>query len=200
MGYLFFKTLFRIFYTLLFRYSFSGHENIPAEGGVIIAANHLSLLDPPLVGICMKRRATYMAKRGLFSLPLIGRFVTAFSFPVDRENPRPSTIKEAVRRLKKGEVIVMFPEGTRGGVGDSSAGKRGVASIASMAGARVVPALIEGTDRALPQGARFVRLRKVRVTFGRPLSCGEHESAKECQDRIATDIMKEIHLLKGSNT
>lgn len=199
MGYLFFKTLFRIFYSLFFRYSCSGHENVPREGGVIIAANHLSLLDPPLVGICLKRRATYMAKRSLFSLPAIGRFVTAFSFPVDRENPRPSTIKEAIRRLKRGEVIVMFPEGTRGG-GDSSGGKRGVASIASMAGARVVPALIEGTDRALPQGARFIRLHRVRVTFGRPLSCGENEPVKECQDRIATEIMKEIHSLKGSNT
>jgi len=200
MAYFFFKTFFRIFYSLFFRYSFSGHEHVPKKGGVIIAANHMSHLDPPLIGICLRRRATYMAKRSLFSIPLIGKFVNAFSFPVDRENPRPSTLKEAVRRIRNGELIVMFPEGTRGGTGDTSSAKRGVSTIASMSNAVVVPALIQGTEKALPPGAHFIRPRKVTVTFGPPLTKNPGESTKEFQERISIGIMNEIHSLKGSNT
>lgn len=187
-----------ITYKVFFRYEVSGHENVPGEGGALITANHLSYLDPPLVGIALKRRATFMAQSGLFKIPLIGIFVNSFSFPVDREQPKPSTIKEAVQRLKNGELIIMFPEGTRSPGGESSSGKRGAVAIASMGKAPIIPALIEGTERALPRGARFVRPVKLKVTFGRPITKKEGESDREFQQRITQDLLNIINNLSNS--
>ncbi|GBD99236.1 1-acyl-sn-glycerol-3-phosphate acyltransferase [bacterium BMS3Abin07] len=194
--YPFFKFILLVLYKLFLRFEVSGKGNIPEKGGVIIASNHLSYLDPPLVGISIKRRATYMAKSGLFGIPLIGKFVESFSFPVDRKNPKPSTIKDAVRRLKNGELIVMFPEGTRSPAGDSTSGKRGVAIIAAMSKAVIIPAHIEGTERALPVGAKFIRPAKVRITFGKALAIKPGESEKEFQVRITRDLLSIIKNLK----
>src|SRR5512139_2385233 len=87
-----------------------GRENIPREGGVIIAANHISYIDPPLLGAVLPRRATFLARKGLFEIPVLSWGMRQTAIPVDREKTQPSTIKESVRRLKKGEVIVLFPE------------------------------------------------------------------------------------------
>ncbi len=191
-----FRVILMVFYKLLFRFEVRGAENIPREGGVIIAANHLSHLDPPLIGLSIRRRATFMAKRSLFHNPLIGWFVKTFSIPIDRGTPRPSTIKEAVSRLKAGEVVVMFPEGMRRRDGEITGGKRGVGMIAVLSRAKVVPALIEGTEKALPRGARFIRPAKVRVTFGSPMECRAPETGKGFQQRIAEEIMQRIWELK----
>ena len=85
-----------------------GTENVPEKGGVIIASNHISYLDPPLVGAVLPRIATFLARKGLFEVPVLGRMIRRSAFPVDRDNPKPSSIKEAVKRLKKGEAIVLF--------------------------------------------------------------------------------------------
>jgi 1-acyl-sn-glycerol-3-phosphate acyltransferase len=194
--YYFFKVIFTIFYKILFRNEVKGKHNIPEAGGVIIAANHLSYLDPPLIGISMKRQAYYMAKESLFKNPLIGWFVRSFSIPVDRESPKPSTIKEAVKLLKDGKVLVLFPEGGRSKDGDIGGGKRGVAMIAAMSKAPVVPTLIEGTDRALPKGARFLSPAKVRITFGKPMKIKSDESTRDYQNRLTEEIMERIRQLK----
>ncbi len=118
-GYIFFSSLFFVIFKLFFRFEVIGRENIPEKGGVIVAANHVSYLDPLVLGSAVrKRQARFMARSGLFKIPLVGSFVSAFSFPVDRDKPSPSTIKHAVRLLKKGEVIVIFPEGGRSQNGD----------------------------------------------------------------------------------
>ena len=143
-----------------------------------------------------KRQSTFMAKRGLFKIPLIGAFVKTFSFPVDRDTPQPSTIKEAVRRLKKGELIVMFPEGGRSRDGSLLDAKRGTGLIAALSGAKVIPAYLDGTDTVLPAGAKFVSLSKIRIIFGDPIETKDRESGKDFQERIGNDIMKEIRNLK----
>lgn len=195
--YLFFKVLFRIVFRSLFCLEVRGAENVPKEGGVIVAANHSSYLDPPVIGVALKRQATYMAREGLFKIPLLRTFVAAFSFPVKRGRPRPSTIKEAVHRLKRGELIVMFPEGGRSENGNFLDPKRGIGLIATMSGVPVVPALIRGTERAFPVGARFIRPAKIRVVFGKPLIIQKgkkdgSEVEKDFQERVAQDIMKAI--------
>ncbi|NOY39307.1 MAG: 1-acyl-sn-glycerol-3-phosphate acyltransferase [Nitrospirae bacterium] len=184
----------------MFCFEVRGAENIPAEGGVIIAANHLSHLDPPLIGVSIKRRAVFMAKSSLFHVPVIGWFVRRLSIPVDRDTARPSTIKEAVRQLKEGRVLVMFPEGTRNRDGDVGGGKRGVAMVAALSHAKVVPALIEGTERALPAGGGFLRPTRVRVTFGRPIEYSGAETSKGFQQRITGEIMDKIRELKQEPT
>ncbi|MEE9523927.1 MAG: lysophospholipid acyltransferase family protein [Thermodesulfovibrionales bacterium] len=196
--YYFFRMMLKIFYKMYFRFEVCGHHNIPDEGGVLIAANHLSYLDPPLVGISIKRKASFIAHSGLFNIPLIGKFIESFSIPIDRDNPKPSTIKEAVSRLKNGELVVMFPEGTRSPSGEDVSGKRGAASIAGMSRATIIPTLIEGTGKALPIDTKFIKPFKVRITFGKPLTRNPGESEKEFQQSIEDDLMDTIKNLRES--
>jgi 1-acyl-sn-glycerol-3-phosphate acyltransferase len=197
--YWFFRHTFFIFFKVFNRLRVTGHENVPATGGVIVASNHASYLDPLVVGAALKRRATYMAKEGLFRIPAIGEFVRSFSFPVRRDRPQPSTIKEAVRRLRNGELIVMFPEGGRSADGSVLDAKRGVAVIAALSRTPVVPALVSGTDASLPVGAKFLCPAKITVTFGKPLEVGSGETDKAYQDRISRDLMENIRKLKSES-
>ena len=190
-----FRAIFHIFFKILNRIEVIGYENVPKGGGVIVAANHVSYLDPPLVGVALKWRATYMAKEGLFKIPLLGAFVRSFSFPVRRGRPQPSTMKEAVRRLSKGELVVMFPEGGRSSDGNILDAKRGVAVIAAMSKSPIIPTLITGSERSLPVGAKFIKPVKIRVIFGKPIEIHKLETDKQFQDRICKDIMDTIKKL-----
>jgi len=174
-----------------------GSENIPKRGGIIVAANHLSYIDPPVIGAALRRRPSFIAKEGLFGVPFLGKFIRYFSLPVDRDKPRPSTIKETVSRLKNGEAVVVFPEGSRSVDGSMLDAKRGVGMIAAMSMSPVVPTLIEGTDRALPAGAKFLRPAKIRVIFGTPLEIEKKETGKHFQERISREIMEAIRNLKS---
>ncbi len=173
-----------------------GYHNVPDKGGFIVAANHISYLDPPVIGVALRRKPIFIAKEGLFKIPVIGTFVNYFSFPLNRNKPQPSTIKEAVRRLKNGEVIVLFPEGTRSADGNMLDPKRGVGLIAVMSASPVVPALIEGTDKALPVGAKLIRPAKIRVIFGKYIEIEKKETSKQFQERISREIMERIKELK----
>lgn len=201
MSYLFYhllRTIFYIIFKVFNRLEVSGSENIPEKGGVIVAANHVSYLDPPVIGAALKRRAAYIAKEGLFRIPLLGWGIKAFSFPVNRDRPQPSTIKEAVSRLKQGGVLVLFPEGGRSADGSFLDAKRGVGMIAAMSAALVVPTLIEGTDKALPLGAIFLKPAKIRVVFGTPIKIETKEKDKQFQERITREIMERIRNLKNN--
>ena len=197
VAYRFTTTLFFILLKIFFRLKIIDVEKVPKKGGVIVVSNHVSHLDPLVIGVAIrKRQSTFMAKSGLFKIPLIGAFVKTFSFPVDRDNPQPSTIKEAVKRLKNGEIIVMFPEGGRSRDGSLLDAKRGTGMIAAMSKAVIVPAFIEGTDKALPAGARRIRLSRIKVYFGEPIEIKGTETGKDFQERIGSDIMEAIRDLK----
>ena len=178
-----------------------GTDNVPSEGGVIIASNHISYLDPPLLGSVLPRLATFMARKGLFDVPVLGRMITRAAFPIDREKPRPSTIKNAVRRLKKGALIVMFPEGRRNETGQLLEARRGVGMIATMSNVPIVPALIIGTDKALPVNAKWLKRNKISVIFGKPIY---HKSFTEStdspshikHDKISDNVMSAIKELQ----
>jgi 1-acyl-sn-glycerol-3-phosphate acyltransferase len=191
-----FRATFQVFFGTYNRLEVIGAEYVPATGGVIVAVNHASYLDPLVIGAALKRRATYMAREGLFKIPGIGTFVGSFSFPVRRGKPRPSTIKEAVRRLNRGELLVMFPEGGRSAGGEILDAKRGVGMIAAMSRSPVVPAIISGTERALPVGAKLIKPAKIKVIFGESIEIGNEEPDREFQERICRSIMDEIRGLK----
>jgi 1-acyl-sn-glycerol-3-phosphate acyltransferase len=194
--YCIFKAILFIFLKVFNRLEVIGSENIPEDGGSIVAANHMSYLDPPVIGVALKRRATYMAREGLFNVPLLGAIVRSFSFPVRRGRPQPSTIKEAVKRLKQGELIVMFPEGSRSTNGNLLDAKRGVGVIAAISRMPVVPTFIKGTEKALPAGAKFLRPAKITVIFGKPIEINKEENDKHFQERISRDIITAIKNLK----
>ncbi|MDI6891009.1 MAG: lysophospholipid acyltransferase family protein [Thermodesulfovibrionales bacterium] len=194
--YRFIKTIFFIFFKVFNRLEVIGYENIPEKGGFIVAANHLSYLDPPIIGTALKRCPTYIAKEGLFRIPLLGKFIKLFSFSVNRDRVQPSTIKEAVSRLKEGEIVVVFPEGGRSVDGSLLDAKRGVGVIAAISRMPVVPTLIKGTEKALPVGAKFLRPAKITVIFGKPIEIDKDETDKQFQNRISNGVMEAIKNLK----
>ena len=183
-------------------FEIKGKENIPMEGGVLVAANHISYLDPPLIGSLLPRRATFMARKGLFDIPVLGWIIKGAAFPVDRERTRPSTIKETVRRLKGGELIVIFPEGRRNESGELMEAKRGVGMIGSLSRAPVVPALIVGSDKALPVNAKWLKRAKVTVVIGKPIyyhsiTEGKNYSGHELHEEISIRVMASIRKMQS---
>lgn len=187
---------------LLFGFKVNGRGNIPSAGGVIIAANHLSYLDPPVLGAGVPRLAHYMARDDLFSFPIWGNFLRFLNaFPVHREGVDMAAIKRAINHLQRGGALILFPEGTRSLTGELLPPQPGAGMIAWEGRAAVVPAYIRGTDKALPPKAKFIRFKKVEVTFGRPFSPGRLFSSsaprKEIYLKISQHIMSEIALLKN---
>jgi len=185
-----------------------GKENIPADEGIIIAPNHISYLDPPIIGAVLPRKANFMAKKGLFEVPVLGWMIKGAAFPVDRDKPRPSTIKEAVRRLKNGQIVIMFPEGHRNDTGELMDGKRGIGMVATLSRATIIPAFIKGSDRALPPKAKWLKRAKISVVFGKPIyytftKDGKKQRSNELQEDISNKIMSSIAALKeeyGNNS
>ncbi len=155
----------------LFRVRVFGRENVPPAGGALIASNHQSYLDPVFLGMALSRPVSFMARESLFRGFLFGALIRSLNaFPVKRETGDFSAVREAVARLERGSLLMMFPEGTRSGDGRIRNLKDGFAAIAARAGAVVVPAVIEGAHRAWPRGRALFQPRDVCVAFGRPLA------------------------------
>ena len=133
-------------------------------------SNHVSVLDPPLVGGACPRELYFLAKEELFAIPLFGRLIRALNArPVKRDGSDSRALKTALQLLGENHAILVFPEGTRGVEGRLGEGKPGAGMLAVMSGAPVVPAYVSGTARALPPGRALPRPAPVRVTFGPPL-------------------------------
>jgi 1-acyl-sn-glycerol-3-phosphate acyltransferase len=158
--------IFRVLFGLRVR----GAEHVPAEGPMLIVANHSSVLDPPLVGAVCPRKLTFMAKAELFRIPGLGALISRLGAqPVRREGADPAALRMAQRVLAGGGALLVFPEGTRGPEGTLREGKPGAALLAMHSGVPVVPAYVSGSGRAWPRGRRLPRPAKVMVTFGTPL-------------------------------
>ncbi|HYL26621.1 MAG TPA: lysophospholipid acyltransferase family protein [Candidatus Nitrosotalea sp.] len=177
---------------ILWRARVFGSENVPASGPVIIACNHISYLDPPTLGCLCPRRISYMAKRELFAIPVLGSMIRGLgAYEVDRHGSATAAIKRSLRVLEAGGTVGIFPEGTRNPTG-TVAPQTGVALLASLAHAPVVPACVHGTDRAL-------RLGRIEVAFGAPLRLPDGQKAtRDDLAKFTGDIMKAIESLAES--
>jgi 1-acyl-sn-glycerol-3-phosphate acyltransferase len=161
-----------------------GRENVPKEGGVLLCANHISLLDPMTIGIKLKRQVKYMAKAELFTVPVLGWLIKQLgAFPVKRGGVSKESIKTALNTLRSGNVMGIFPEGTRNS--DSGAAKKGAASFALRSGAAVVPAAIIGS---------YKPFRRMTVVYGAPIDLSSFEGAgSESLEAVTDVIMGRIH-------
>ena len=182
-----------------------GRENVPKTGGVILAPNHASLFDPPIIGCASPRRVTTMGKAELFDqkwlgLKILGWIITRMAtFPVKRGAPDRRAIRRALQVLKDGEILVIFPEGTRTRTGELGEGEIGLAMIAHSSKAPIVPVYLGGTGAALSPRHRGFKLVKTEVRFGEPLHFEEEYARKadrETLEHIVARVMKEIEALR----
>ncbi len=172
-------------------------ERIPDTGSFIIASNHISWFDPPLVGIGIKRVCNFMAKRELFNNKLFGVILrNVKAIPVNRAGFDRQSIKNALEALRKGEGLVMFPEGTRSKDGEIGKMRLGVGLLAVKSNATVIPAYIKNSKNA---ARNRLTGKKVVVTFGEPIriaGSSEHPNSKECYQKIADEVENRIRDMK----
>ena len=155
------------FFRLGFGLEVRGQKHVPTTGPVLIACNHVSYLDPPVLGAACPRRLGFMARATLFESPGLGAFMRGVHvIPLQRGEHDVGAIREAVRRLHRGEAIAIFPEGGRQFSGALGTAKRGVGLLAETGRAPIVPAVIDGTFEALPPHTRRLHRTKIRVAFG----------------------------------
>ena len=197
-GWLFFRALFSIY----FRWRVRGAENVPKTGGVILAANHASYADPPLVGSGLDRGINYLARQSLFRFPLIGRLLSSWSaVPVDRDGGGAKGLKIILDRLLGGAGIILFPEGTRSRDGKLQPAQPGIGLIVAKSDAPVVPVRIFGTYEAWGRNRKVPLPKRISMRYGEPMlfeklraearNCSR-ERLKEIYQQIADEIMTAI--------
>jgi len=148
-----------------------GLENIPPTGGVLLASNHQSVLDPVLVAMVLPREMHFMARRTLFRNPIFRAIIVRYNaFAIERDTADVKGVKEAIGRLESGALLLVFPEGTRTGDGSIGPMKPGIGMLAERAAVPIVPVLIDGAYEVLQKGAKIPRLGRISIVFGKPLA------------------------------
>jgi 1-acyl-sn-glycerol-3-phosphate acyltransferase len=172
---------------LAYRVRHYGRENIPTSGGVLVVSNHQSHFDPPLVGMGVPRRMNYLARDTLFGFaPFRWLIHSLDAIPIDRDGIGLGGIKESLRRLKRGEMVLVFPEGTRTRDGEIGAFRPGFTALASRSGAAILPVAIDGAYAAWPRDQKFPGLGRIRVRYGPPLR------PEEIRGRDERELLAEV--------
>jgi 1-acyl-sn-glycerol-3-phosphate acyltransferase len=191
VGYDVFRVLARCIGVWLYGLRVAGREHWPAAGGALVCANHQSMFDPPLVGLTCKRRMNYLARNTLFRVPVLSQLITFLdAIPIDREGVGLAGLKETLRRLKAGELVLIFPEGTRTHNGEVAPLKPGFISVARRSRVPLVPVGLDGAYQAWPRTSRFPRLGRVAVVIGEPI--GAEQVAQLSDDELLAELEQRI--------
>ncbi|MBC8127998.1 MAG: 1-acyl-sn-glycerol-3-phosphate acyltransferase [Gloeobacteraceae cyanobacterium ES-bin-144] len=180
----------------LFGLRITGEEHLITEGPVLVASNHESFLDPPLIGNLYKTEMVYLARKTLFT-PFTNWLYTRWNaIPVDQDRPDMSSLKTIIRKLKEGHRVLVFPEGERTTTGELGEAAPGIGLIAVKSGAVIQPVRISGARDALPRGSSRIRFARISVNIGPPIRLTPEERkaahGKEDYERIANRIMAAI--------
>jgi 1-acyl-sn-glycerol-3-phosphate acyltransferase len=181
-------------FTLVYRARFFGVPNIPDAGGLLIIANHQSHLDPPLVGVGIRRRnMAAIAREGLFRVFVLGFLLRRVGcIPIKEDAGDAGAMRTAIEQLKRGRVVVIFPEGSRSLDGSLHPFKRGAWLLMMRSGVPVLPAAVEGCFDAWPRHRALPRLwgRRVAVNFGRPIPFAELKALGQVAglERLAAEV------------
>ncbi len=202
LGWLAFNALFRTY----FRCRFYGADRVPATGPVVLAANHASFIDPPLIGAGVRRQINFLARDTLFNNPILGALLRSWEVvPVDRDGAGAAGLKAILDRLLKGGAILLFPEGTRTRDGRLQPARSGVGLTVIKSTCPVVPVRVFGTYEAFGRHHRFPRPRRVAIKYGQPLAFARERAEaatcskarlKQIYQEVADHLMREIAELK----
>lgn len=164
------RGLVRGVFTYLFRGRVFDAHHVPLSGGVLVVSNHQSFFDPVLLSLGLPRETHHMARDTLFNHPGFGAFIRYWNaFPVKRGAADLGAIRESVKRLREGAVLIVYPEGTRTRDGRIGPMHAGMMLIARRAGVPIVPALVCGAYQVWPREARWPVIRPVLAAYGAPI-------------------------------
>lgn len=173
-----------------------GAEHVPKDGGLLIAANHSSYLDIPLLGCGIRRRVAFLGRQDLFPLPGLRWILQWLAWiPIRIDRLDRTAFGMATSLIKRGKAVVIFPEGKRSEDGQLKPGKQGLGVLVAETGCPVVPVYLEGIHKVLPVGARWPRLQPVRVIVGKPIdftSAQSRLSGKQFYRHVSQTVMESI--------
>ncbi len=199
ISYLIVYSLARFFFKTCFRLKIYGIEHF-RHGAAILAANHSSFYDPPVLSISCPEEVHFLARGSLFDVPLLGRLIRVLnSHPIARGTSDAHTFREMIKLLSEGKKMILFPEGKRSFDGELQPLERGLAFLVQKAKCRIIPAYIKGSYEAWPRQRKFPKLfGKMACVFGSPIEWEEFENMekKEAQERITQRTEKAIRDLK----
>jgi len=201
------NVIYNIFYNLaklLARFAFSMRvvhpERMIESGPLILAVNHASYFDPPLAGICSRRAVYYLARKNLLKWPFFGPLFPAMNvIPVERDGNDMSALREVIRKIREGNGVVLFPEGTRSRDGNLGPARGGLGFVIAKTGATVLPMRIFGSFEAFSRDAILPRFLPITVSIGEPIRFSEEDlrdSGRDHYQELSDRVMREIASLR----
>ncbi|MEW9500226.1 lysophospholipid acyltransferase family protein [Jeotgalibacillus marinus] len=185
--YTFARSLVKMVLTPIYRFQTIGLEHFPKEGGVLLCANHIALLDPPVVGLTAPRPVSFMAKDELFQAPILKQLLPNIrAFPVKRGMSDREALRRGLGILKEGNVMGLFPEGTRSEDGEIKKGLAGAGFFALRSKADVIPCAIIGP---------YKPFKRLKVVYGKPIPMDELRERKASAEEATELIMCHIKQL-----
>jgi 1-acyl-sn-glycerol-3-phosphate acyltransferase len=193
-AYYFTWSIFKVIYATWFRWRVFNPERVPMTGPVILASNHSSFIDPPLVGCGLTRKVNYLARESLFRFPGVGWYLRQLSaVPVDRDGGGAAGLRAIMSRLEAGDAILLFPEGTRSRDGNLQPARSGIGLTVIKSEAPVVPVRVFGTFEAYGRHMKLPRPRRVAVKYGQPMDFAAlRAEAKICSKPRLKQIYQEV--------
>jgi 1-acyl-sn-glycerol-3-phosphate acyltransferase len=187
----FLKFAARLSAVAAFQFRCAGRELVPATGGGLVLSNHQSNLDPVIIGLACDRRLNYVARQTLFRFPPLRWLINSLdAIPIDRDGTGLGGLKETLKRLKRGEMVLLFPEGTRTPDGQVQAMKPGFCAIARRAAVPLVPVALDGAYDAWPRQRAFPRRAVIHVQYGTPITL--REIALWSDEQLVAEVERRI--------
>jgi 1-acyl-sn-glycerol-3-phosphate acyltransferase len=196
------QNVFKFFFGLYNRLEVRGLSNVPNEGPMIVASNHASFADPPLIGAVFPIRLRYLAKESLFRVPLLGFLIrTLGAVPVTREDSQRAgaVMKLLLTLLKEGESVLLFPEGSRTADGRLKPLEAGVAFLSVKTGFPVLPVYVKGSFEAWPRGRALPRPSKLKLTISRLIYPDtDIPNERERREKLMRSLERELLAKEGA--
>jgi len=195
-----FYNLAKLLARLVFQMRVAHPERMIESGPLILAVNHASFFDPPLAGICSRRGVYYLARKTLLNWPFFGPLFPAMNvIPVERDGNDMSALREVIKKIREGNGVVLFPEGTRSKDGNLQPARAGIGLVIAKTGAPVLPMRIFGAYDAFPKNAKGLRLTQITVVIGEPIHFSADEIAgatRETYQTLSDRVMESISALQ----